>query len=1145
MLHRLRNILKKTTLKCLIAIAVCSALLGQCLTVFADFADEITLYQKSNSFPVTKGVTYQGKTLFTSAGWQNIHVLTIDLTANNIDIDTLIGKDGLSARAPLSQMVSESGAVAGINGDFFVMATPSAPIGGQVSGGKLVSSPSNRQDMASFVLTADGIPQILRMEFSGKVIAPNGSSFEVGGVNKIGDSYSKIFIFTPDFGKSTPSPAAGSPDLTFAIVKGGRISQILNGRSIEIPENGLVFVGRNGAADFLKMNFSEGDYVELDLKLTPDISNLKMALGGGAVLLQNGQIPASFSHNVAGTAPRTAVGFSSDKKTMYLVVVDGRLDISRGMTQKEMAQLMLKLGASDALNLDGGGSSTMVVRPLGEKNPTVINRLSEGVQRLIANGLGIFTNAPQGKVYGLKIVASAFNVPKGGSRSFEVRAYDENYNPLDIDQSQVKWSVSNGLGVFNGNVLKASSSGYGQVTASYAGITASQEIMVMNNAAKLSITPDKIQLNPGASSFFEVIVTDEKGYKAPLEAADINWQVTGNIGTFEGSYFKAGTASASGAVTAAFSGLKATALVHVGSSSQLLEDFEKSDGKHFSSYPATVTGAFSVTAQQVRSGSFSGRLDYDFTVGDESRAAYMNFTKNLALPVGTQKLSLWVYGQGQGHWLRGTIQDASGQEFNIDFAKEVNWTGWQRVEASLPKGKEPFSLKRIYLVEIDPAVKNAGTVYFDDLAAIVSSTFDHSLLPQTTLSLDKANTPASGTFSFGAFGNVLLSNSYSEIYKKTFNMAATLFNQKKTALNVIAGKPTANGTPISGLSSADMLKNYKTAGAGYSVYSHNDVLFITLNSTKGGLRQTDYNQWLKLQKDLDAITGKTKTVFVVMDRAPEQFTDALEGDLLKKVLSDCVKNKGVNLWVLSGSADRFDSYMENGVHFVKVPGVDAKEPAAALFSVSGDKVYYQVIPLIERIEASTKGVKKGIILKLDVYGISPAGNKIPLAYPYAVDWKLSSDKYGSLDKNTMNFNASQTGELTMTVKSGGASLTFTLSITDITVKVNGKEVVFPDQVPYINKNGRTMVPVRFVSESLGANVGWNFNTKTVTIQGAENIIKLKLGESKALVNDKAVAFDTKAEMKNDRVMVPLRFVSEVLGANVVWNNNTRTVEITK
>lgn len=1107
-------------------------------------AGETPLYQEIESFPVTKGVIYEGKTLFTSGGWQKIHVLKVDLNSQYIDIDTLIGKDGLSARASLSNMVSESGAVAGINGDFFLMTTPSAPIGGQVSKGKLVSSPSNRKDMASFGLTTDGIPQLLRMEFSGRVIAPDGSSFQIGGINKIGNEYSKIFVFTPDFGKTTPA-ITDANDATFVLVIGGKVSQMFTGKSANIPVNGFVLMAKDEAAGFLKMHFNEGDYVDLDLEVTPDISNLKMALGGGAILLENGQIPASFTHNVTGTAPRTAVGFSADKKTLFLVVVDGRQAQSRGMSQKEMAEIMQKLGASDALNLDGGGSSTMVVRPLGEKQTSVINRVSEGVQRLIANGIGIFTKAPQGKVNGLKILAKSFNVPKGGSRSFEVRAYDENFNPVDIEQSRIKWTVSGELGAFEGNVLKSKKSGYGQVSASFDGITATQDIMVMQDPKALAIIPDKIQLDPQSDTSFEVFVTDVLGYKAPVEPTDITWQVTGNIGAFNDGTFEAGTAFAGGAVTAAFSGLKATALVQVGQDSQLLENFEKGEGKYFSSYPTTVTGNFSLSSkpEPVYSGSFAGRLAYDFSIGDVTRAAYINFENNLDLPPGTQKLALWVYGQGQGHWLRGTVLDASGQEYNIDFCKEINWSGWQKVEASMPKGQQPFALKRIYLVEIEPTNKDSGVIYIDDLTASVASSFDYSLIPPQPLYLDRANAKVPGTFSFGAFGDVLASDSYNLAHKKTFDMVTSLFNQKKTALNIIAGIPKTGSILDQPL--VDSLKKYKATGSGYATFEQNGVFFIMLDSSKGGLRVTDYNQWLKLQKDLQSLTDKTKIVFVALDRAPEKFSDSLEGELLKKVLSDCVRNKGVDIWLLCGGAESFDSRMENGIHLISLPGVNSKQPAATLFTMADGKVYYQVVPIVEKIEIGNRGIKKGVPSKLDIYGVSPTGNKVPLTYPYAVDWKLSSDHYGSFDKNTLTFNAVKTGEINITVTTGNSSSTFTLGIVDITVNVNGKEVVFPDQQPYINANQRTMVPVRFISESLGALVHWDYNTKTVTIKGTEDLIKLKMGDNKALVNDKTVTFDTQAELKNDRVMVPLRFVSEVLGANVIWNNNTRTVEITK
>ncbi|WP_422446172.1 copper amine oxidase N-terminal domain-containing protein [Thermoanaerobacterium sp. DL9XJH110] len=113
----------------------------------------------------------------------------------------------------------------------------------------------------------------------------------------------------------------------------------------------------------------------------------------------------------------------------------------------------------------------------------------------------------------------------------------------------------------------------------------------------------------------------------------------------------------------------------------------------------------------------------------------------------------------------------------------------------------------------------------------------------------------------------------------------------------------------------------------------------------------------------------------------------------------------------------------------------------------------------------------------------------------------------------------------------------------MTVRLNGKEMTFPDQQPYINKNMRTMVPVRFISEGLGAKVGWDEKSKTVTIEAKDRVIKLRMGENKATVNGKTLTFDTKAEFKNGRTMVPLRFVSEAMGAKVFWDEAAKTVEI--
>ncbi len=114
----------------------------------------------------------------------------------------------------------------------------------------------------------------------------------------------------------------------------------------------------------------------------------------------------------------------------------------------------------------------------------------------------------------------------------------------------------------------------------------------------------------------------------------------------------------------------------------------------------------------------------------------------------------------------------------------------------------------------------------------------------------------------------------------------------------------------------------------------------------------------------------------------------------------------------------------------------------------------------------------------------------------------------------------------------------------VAVYVDGEKLSFPDQVPFINPDSRTLVPVRFVSEALGANVDWNGELQRVDISHQGKGIKLTIGQKEAKVDAGVVTLDTNAAIVSDRTMVPLRFVSECLGAEVEWNGNVREVYIT-
>ncbi|NMM55430.1 copper amine oxidase N-terminal domain-containing protein [Paenibacillus aquistagni] len=111
------------------------------------------------------------------------------------------------------------------------------------------------------------------------------------------------------------------------------------------------------------------------------------------------------------------------------------------------------------------------------------------------------------------------------------------------------------------------------------------------------------------------------------------------------------------------------------------------------------------------------------------------------------------------------------------------------------------------------------------------------------------------------------------------------------------------------------------------------------------------------------------------------------------------------------------------------------------------------------------------------------------------------------------------------------------------VVVNGKKIEFPDAKPYVDKNSRVMVPVRFVSEALGAKVDWDAKASKVTVKQDEKTIVLFIGKKEIDVNGKKDQMDTVAVTSKQRTFVPLRFVSQALGAAVVWDSPVRTAYI--
>ena len=113
----------------------------------------------------------------------------------------------------------------------------------------------------------------------------------------------------------------------------------------------------------------------------------------------------------------------------------------------------------------------------------------------------------------------------------------------------------------------------------------------------------------------------------------------------------------------------------------------------------------------------------------------------------------------------------------------------------------------------------------------------------------------------------------------------------------------------------------------------------------------------------------------------------------------------------------------------------------------------------------------------------------------------------------------------------------------ITVTLDGTKVTFPDAQPFVDSRERTLVPIRFISETMGANVEWEDDTRTVVIQKENDNIRYTIGQPIAYLNDEILVFDSYGILKENRTFVPLRFIAEMLSCDVDWVESEKNVVI--
>ena len=426
-----------------------------------------------------------------------VSVVEMDLTNPYIVMETCLGGEkSVACETPVNMATRNTRpgheVVGAVNGDFF-MTSPTnevgLPLSGQVRNNELVLSSHNR---ACLVLDNDKRPYIDRLTFTGTVTSGD-HSFALNLVNRMRYAYENIaanqsFLFTRSYGPVTYDgsnsgkmvllrPAEGEFRWNANGVEHCVIEDIFDAQGSRTIPDGKAILWLKGTYANQTAWMSVGDVLDIGFRLTlnngPQDVNIDQLIGGSNhIIMQNGQ----FMEDWAERHPRTAIGFNADSTRLYFVVVDGRHMTSVGVTLKEMKGIFDALGAVNAVNLDGGGSSCILV------NDEVLNHPSDGPVRAVGNGCLFVSTAPEDNEIGIiSFEPRCYNLSISATTSFGVWGYNQ-YGVLKTrDLQGCTFSCDEQVGYFDdeGNFHAVSAPATGNLYVTYNGVTATQPVTIM------------------------------------------------------------------------------------------------------------------------------------------------------------------------------------------------------------------------------------------------------------------------------------------------------------------------------------------------------------------------------------------------------------------------------------------------------------------------------------------------------------------------------------------------------------------------------------------------------------------------------------------------------------------------------------------
>ncbi len=449
------------------------------------------------------------------------------------------GKSTINYVADYLQTDLAADPLAGFNADFFNVGT-GIPIGIVIKESTLITSAGGAYAVG---FRADGTAVFGKPKLT-MLLQGAGHTVQVENFNKTRSSYT-VNLYDHNWGEQTRIDSLGTNVLLEKLedtdpylgcsIRLRVVSVTETAESTPLAANQMLLtIAATGDATKVAV-FKVGD--ELTFSVGVDDSRWQevvYAVGGKSLLLSGA---AAVDDTPTGNSARTAIGFKPDG-TMIFFENDGRqAGRSVGLSPYVLAQEMAALGATDAINLDGGGSSAISVKLAG-RPLSVVNSPSDGSLRSCANYIFLLNKAlSDGQITYLNIEPKTRYVLAGASVDLQLTALDSAMQPTALNSDPI-WQVSNAMGTVQNNIFTAGdTAGTAVLKAELGQVSGSQYIYVLSSLSELQILQagnsisqllvlpgDKIDLS--ASGLY-------KGEAVSLGDENVTWELEGDIGTID------------------------------------------------------------------------------------------------------------------------------------------------------------------------------------------------------------------------------------------------------------------------------------------------------------------------------------------------------------------------------------------------------------------------------------------------------------------------------------------------------------------------------------------------------------------------------------------------------------------------------------